>query len=406
MLGTGTTWQPATSAERYRTIDIVRGLALFGVLMVNLLTVFRVPLLEHIFSPHTDSSRVNHLVDLLSAGALEFKALTIFSFLFGVGIAIQIERAESRSVNVRAFLVRRLTWLFVFGIVHLFLVWDGDILTLYAISGLLLLPCLDLPWLALLAIGLVSIVLPEFISFRLALPSGNTAAAQIAEARQIYGNGGYLEILRFRWHECWSLILPLLLDILPRTIGLMYWGMAAWRSGILREPERHRGLLAVTLALGGGVGVILTMNELWAMSSGQALWPALEALNDAAPILLAAAYVSGLLIGLTTTRRSFPLPRIAAAGQMALTNYLLQSVVLGFIFYGYGFDLFGRVGSAAAACIGLLLYAAQVQLSRLWLRHFRFGPFEWLWRSLSYSNRQSFLRIQKASRPIRSQQEP
>ena len=280
MLSIATQWQPATSSERYRNIDIVRGLALFGVLMVNLLTVFRVPLLEHILKPHTDSGQLNYLIDLASAGALEFKALTIFSFLFGVGIAIQVERAEARTVKVRRFLVKRLAWLFVFGVVHLFLVWDGDILTLYAISGLLLLPCLDLPWLALLAIGFIAIVLPEFISFGLPLPSENAAAVQIAQARQIYARGGYFDILRFRWHECWSLILPLLLAILPRTIGLMYWGMAVWRSGILRKAEQHRGLLAATLALAGGVGAVLTVNELWAKSSGQSLWPSLETVND------------------------------------------------------------------------------------------------------------------------------
>src|SRR5205085_8871880 len=79
---------------------------------------------------------------------------------------------------------------------------------------------------------------------------------------------------------------------------------------------------------------------------------------------------------------------LAALGQMALTNYLLQSVMLGCIFYGYGFGLFGRIGAAPAAAIGFAIYAAQVQLSRLWLRYFRFGPFEWLWRSLAYGRRQ------------------
>jgi uncharacterized protein len=82
---------------------------------------------------------------------------------------------------------------------------------------------------------------------------------------------------------------------------------------------------------------------------------------------------------------------------MALTNYLLQSIVLGFVFYGYGFGLFGRIGSAAAACIGLVLYAAQLQLSRLWLRRFRFGPFEWLWRSLAYGQRQPIRHRQGAA---------
>jgi uncharacterized membrane protein YeiB len=101
------------------------------------------------------------------------------------------------------------------------------------------------------------------------------------------------------------------------------------------------------------------------------------------PILLALAYISGLLLWLNP-RRTSHLPGFAAIGQMALTNYVLQSIVLGCIFYGYGFGLFGRIGSAAAAGFGLAIYGAQLQLSRFWLRRFRFGPFEWLWRSLTY----------------------
>jgi len=102
-------WCPASSNERVRTIDIIRGLALFGVLIVNILSDFRIPLLEHIRRPFAESGGADRLVQLLTAGALEFKAFTIFSFLFGVGIAIQIERAATRNVNVRLFLLRRLS---------------------------------------------------------------------------------------------------------------------------------------------------------------------------------------------------------------------------------------------------------------------------------------------------------
>src|ERR1700688_2367356 len=133
-------WRPATSSERVRTIDIIRGLALFGVLIVNILSDFRVPLLEHFQRPFADSHGVDRLVEVLAAGLLEFKALTIFSFLFGVGVAIQLERATSRNITARYFLLRRFAWLFVLGIAHLFLLWNGDILTLYAICGLLLIP--------------------------------------------------------------------------------------------------------------------------------------------------------------------------------------------------------------------------------------------------------------------------
>ena len=380
-------WRPASSSERVRTIDIIRGLALFGVLIVNILSDFRVPLLEHFRRPFADARGADYLVDLLVTGALEFKAFTIFSFLFGVGIAIQFERAATRSVNIRYFLLRRLAWLFVLGATHLFLVWNGDILTLYAICGVLLLPLLDLPSPILFLIGTALIALPEFVSFGSRLPSGPAAMTVIAETRQVYGNQGFLAILKFRWRESWSLIVPLLIMVLPRTTGLMYWGVAAWRSGILQAPDRHSGKLAAAFAIGAALGGAITANHVWSASSGGAPWPALQNTHLDASILLALAYVSGLLLWLKP-RRIALLPGLAALGRMALTNYLLQSIVLGFIFYGYGFGLFGRIGSAAAAGIGLAIYIAQVQLSRFWLRRFRFGPFEWLWRSLAYERRQ------------------
>jgi len=384
-------WQPATSDERNRAIDILRGLALFGVLMVNLLTMFRVPLLEHILRPYTDPARANYVVDLLVSGALEFKAVTIFSFLFGVGVAIQAERATARNVGARTFLVRRLLWLFVLGTAHMFLIWNGDILALYGVCGLLLLPFLNLRWPPLFVLGAALIALPEIVSLGPPLPSGRAAAVSIAQAREIYGNAGFLAILKFRWHEAWSIIMPLLISFAPRTAGLMYWGMAAWRSRIMREPNRHRGKLAVAFAIGASVGAVLTINGVLETWTGSALWPALRVPHVDASIPLALAYVAGLLLCSTTWRTS-SLSGLAATGRMALTNYLLQSIVLGFVFYGYGFGLFGQIGSAAAASIGVVLYVTQIQFSRLWLQRFRFGPFEWLWRSLAYGHRQPILR--------------
>lgn len=367
-MSTSSNWAPATPAERYAHIDILRGLALFGVLIVNLETLFRVPLLEQILGPHAETGWANQIVNLLVARLLEFKAVTIFSFLFGAGIAMQAERFASPVMSARGFLSRRLGWLFLLGVAHLFLIWNGDILALYGVCGLLLLPSLGLRWPALFVIGAAAMALPQFVSIPLHIPTGEAAAVHIARAREIYGQGGFLAILIFRWHESWSLILPLLLAILPRTVGLMYWGMAAWRSGILREPERHRSKLLTALALGAAGGVAYA----------------------SVPSLLALSYVSGFLLLLKRGRAS-SFPGLVAAGRMALTNYLIQSMVLGLIFYGYGFGLFGRIGSAAAAVIGVIVYLTQVQVSRLWLAHFQFGPFEWLWRSLAYKRRQPML---------------
>jgi uncharacterized protein len=165
------------------------------------------------------------------------------------------------------------------------------------------------------------------------------------------------------------------LAVLPRTAGLLYWGVAAWRSGIFREPERHKRALVSTLVIAGAAGAIFTRYPVGSI--------------DAA-ILLAAAYVSGLFL-LLTPRRIARLPGLAALGQMALTNYLTQSIILGFIFYSYGFGFFGRMGPYTAASVGMALYIVQIEVSRWWLGRYRFGPFEWLWRSLTYGRRQPMI---------------
>ena len=362
-------------------------MALFGVLIVNILTGFRAPLLEHIRGHYVGLQGADYLVELLVSLTLEFKALSVFSFLFGVGMAIQTERAAKRNAGPRHFLFRRLAWLFVLGAAHLFLVWNGDILTLYAICGLFFVPLVRAPWQVLLVLGGALITAAQFVSFGFELPSGKAATDAIAQARQIYGNEGWAAILRFRWHETWVLIVPLEVSVLPRTVGLIYCGAAAWRSGILWVPEKHRGKLIAVLATGGAIGCAITANDVWTASSGTAPWPVLSNIHLDAPAALAMAYGAALLLWLNSCRPS-RFPGLAALGQMALTNYLVQSVVLGFLFYGYGFGLFGRVGPAASAGIGVVLYAAQLQLSRYWLQRFRFGPVEWLWRSLAYGRRQ------------------
>ena len=150
-------WAPVGETERYRSIDILRGLSLFGVLLVNLLDFFRVSLFEHILNFHTDPAWTNRLVDVMVATLLEFKAFDLFSFTFGVGVAIQTERAMLRGIHVSSFLTRRFLVLLVFGMCHLILISNVDILTLYAVCGLMLIPVRRLPASALAVLGVIAL---------------------------------------------------------------------------------------------------------------------------------------------------------------------------------------------------------------------------------------------------------
>jgi uncharacterized protein len=384
-------WQPVTLAERYPVIDVIRGISLFGVVLVNLITGFRVSLAEHILTFHTDPGWLNRAVDNLVAGLVEFKAFTLFSFLFGVGMAIQAERAGERGINPTRHLLRRFLVLLAIGLCHLLLIFNGDILTLYAICALLLIPVLRLQTPALALLGAIALALPDIVPLGIPFPSQAVLRADASEAIRAYAAGGLTEILKFRWRETGSLILPLLLGCLPRTIGLMLCGIAAWRLGILREPEKHRALLWGIFIGAGALGATTTALHVYSLSTGRKLVVSWLIMDVDSTIPLAFAYAAGLLLWLTPGR----LKPFAAAGQMALTNYVAQSVILDILFYQFG--LFGRTSPVAGVLISTILFAAQLAFSQAWLRHYRFGPLEWLWRSLTYGRLQPMRRISELS---------
>jgi uncharacterized protein len=377
-------WRPTAPDERYLTLDILRGLALFGVLLINLHTLFRVSLFEHILRFHTEPGRWNHVVDVLLAGLLETKAVSLFSLMFGIGSAIQEERAAARGINVTRFLVRRYLVLLALGLCHLGLIWNGDVLVLYAVCGLLIVPFMQLSASMLGLLGAAAIALRSVVDLPIPFPAADAMQAQAVAATHVYGSGSFVDILVFRSHETGRFILPLLVGILPQTTGLMLCGIAAWRSGVLREPQRHKRLLGTIFVVALAIGATATSLQVFSESSGRTLAIPEGLLRLCSFIPLAFSYAAGVLLWMTPARVNPVTALFASLGQMALTNYLTESVVLGVMFYGYGFGLFGRIGSALGALIGVALYVGQLFFSRFWLRHYRFGPVEWLWRSLTY----------------------
>jgi uncharacterized protein len=352
---------------------VLRGVALLGVLAVNVVTEFRVSIFEQFLPAGRAASPLDRAVEGFLAVAVQLKALALFSFLFGVGLAIQLERLSGHPRRM-ALIVRRLLVLLIVGLAHLFLVWNGDILTEYALAGFVALPLLLGPtWLpaagGLLFLGLFLLMplLPPVVP----LPTAAWMAAHVAEANVAYATGGFWEVLQFRIREV-PAILPLHVSIFPRTVGLFLLGAFVWRTGVLRRPAAHFGLLGaiaiVGLLAGGGLAVAAHLGS--------------SQMESVATLLLASGY------GAVTIGAMQLWPRLlgwaAPLGRMAFTNYLAQSVVFGFVFYGYGLGLFGRLGAAAALAIGLAVYLAQVVASAWWLKRYRFGPVEWVWRAAMY----------------------
>jgi uncharacterized protein len=315
--------------------------------------------------------------------AVDFKALAPFSLLFGVGLAIQFERLAGNPRRM-ILLVRRLAVLLAIGLAHLYLIWNGDILVEYALAGFVVLPFLGGPrWLmvgaALLLLGLYVTMplLPPIVP----LPGAAGMAVLVADATRAYGTGGLFDLLAFRIREV-PAIFSLHVMVFPRTVALFLVGAFTWRSGVLRRASANRrllfGIATFGFLLGGGLSLAAAGQELFDWPSlGRARFPVER---------LGGGRVGLGLCGRGLRRCSLSGGRrmlgwAAPLSRMAFTNYLAQSVICGWIFYGYGLGQFGRLGVAATLAIGIFVYVAQVVFSAWWLRRYRFGPVEWLWRS-------------------------
>ncbi len=358
--------QPVPRQDRYAQLDVLRGLALFGVLFVNLLTLFRVSLFAHILDldtpPATDYA--GRTILAMMSALVEFKAFTLFSFLFGAGVALQAQRGASAMHLLRRHLI-----LLAIGLIHLILIWNGDILTLYAVCGLLLIPLLRLSDRVAAVLGALMIISSYVTPLPVALPGADAMRAQAELANRVYAHGGYAEILAFRWRETVQFIGPLLCLTFVKTLGVMLLGMAAWRSGRLNDPRKEAYITpAILFGTIGFTGMFVGSDAL-------------------AQVPLALTYAACLYLWFR------PSSWLAAGGQMALTSYLTQSLIFSFVFYGYGLGLFGgQVGAFACTVASIALYLAQLAFSRWWLERFHFGPAEWLWRCGTYGRLQPFVR--------------
>jgi uncharacterized protein len=369
---------PLPPANRIIAIDVLRGLALFGVLMVNIVTEFRVSIFEQFLAERPPQSEFGRVLEALLMLLLSQKALALFSLLFGVGLAIQFDRLGGNSPRAM-LLVRRLAALLAIGSIHVFLIWNGDILTEYAVAGFIVLPLLFGPrWLLALAgaIFLAGFLLMPLSPSPLPFPSQSWIEQHVAEAANAYGTGSFMQVLAYRIREI-PAIASLHFLIFPRTLGLFLLGAFAWRIGLLRNIDMHRFALPLSGATAFLLGIGLSTSD------QLALGPWHIAIERSAPILIALGYAAIVLAAVTTGAGKL-LAWAAPLGRMAFTNYMLQSIILGWIFYGYGLGLFGSVGVAAAFGIGVVIYVLQTLTSIWWLHRFRFGPIEWAWRTLMY----------------------
>ncbi|HEV2621618.1 MAG TPA: DUF418 domain-containing protein [Frateuria sp.] len=252
---------------------------------------------------------------------------------------------------------------------------------------------------AFTAAGLLAlyVVMPA-LSLPISWPSAAWLNHHVLEANRVYATGTYGKIVRFSWDEL-PYILPLHEYVFPRTLGLFLVGMLAWRGGVLRDPHRHRGFLLAVASFGLIAGMLtgapewLQANNPWALTPVE--W---SCLANASGIFMGLGYGAAVIALVELTAAKRVLQAFAPLGRMAFTNYLLQSVTFTGIFFGYELGYFGRLGAAEVLGLGIIVYTFQIALSIVWLHRYRFGPIEWLWRTLMYGVRQPMIALAQHGR--------
>jgi uncharacterized protein len=430
--------EPVSAPERFASVDMLRGFALLGILAMNIV---------HFGWPNQVAGNptrgggfhgldrmlwvVNHLV-------FEMKMMTLFSMLFGAGLVLMGERAEARGASLRGVYYRRVFWLIVIGLVHSYLIWDGDILVLYGECGLII--YLFRRWRprTLIPLGLVFLLVPVPLITGAAVgldllketaaraeskraahktptkfeawihevwtesvrpeiePSPKKRAEELSKEIAAH-RAGYGQILAARAKDVWKIqTFGFVLFLFWLAGGRMLVGMGLMKLGIF-SGLRSTGTYATLCLLGYGLGLPLVGYDAYAMVRHKFSFDYLihggVYYNLYGSLLVALGHVGALVLIFRSGALNGLLRRLAAAGRMALSNYLMQSLICTTLFYGYGLGLYGKVPRTGLFVIVVAIWVLQLAVSPWWLERFRFGPAEWLWRSLTYWRLQPMRRL-------------
>ncbi|TVQ29724.1 MAG: DUF418 domain-containing protein [Wenzhouxiangella sp.] len=396
----GERFQP--TSQRLLHLDVLRGFALLGILLVNFEWFVR-PLQAIVLGAEPDLAGASLVVDWLIKALAEGKFYALFSMLFGAGFALMAERAHKKDVPFWGVYLRRLILLLLFGIAHMLLIWAGDILVVYSLSAFVMvllfrktpiqrlwkwaLVFFILP-IALMWLGALSIAATQFdpeihtsimAEFETDLDEFREG---IEQAQRIHNEGSWRDNVGQRLSDA-TFILTNFVFWVPPILGFFLLGRWLVASERLTRPAEHQLFFRRWRSRGLLFGLPLSLAGTTLMYRAVQMVPTLElalglTLFMAGSIFLALAYLSMVTLGAERLRF------LAPAGQMALTNYLTQSLFWTWMMYGHGLGLGVVVPRWSHLVLALAFFAVQVAFSHWWMARFRFGPFEWLWRSLTY----------------------
>ncbi len=392
---------PVAAGERLETLDVLRGFALLGILAMNI-RAMAAPFGTYMYPLALfDYAGVNRAAYLFTSIVFDLKMMGLFSMLFGAGVLLYASKPTESGKPPRGLWFRRMFWLLVIGLIHAYFIWDGDILVPYALCGIILLWWVRrLPaW--VLAVGAAAfLVIGALGSIGFALSWDQMEEAERAEQAAFMMPtraqakehlvpmlGSYWETVSHRAPFVFIVETTFfLMFFLWRCGGMMLLGMALYKWGFL-DGRRSARLYALTAAVCIPAGLLLAWLGTQQLERIRFTMPQrslADMWNYTGAVFASVGYAALLILTvkfgvLGVLRRS-----LAAVGQMAFTNYLLQSVITSIVFLGWGFGFAGEADYAEQLLIVGAIWVFQLAMSPVWLKRYRFGPAEWLWRSLTY----------------------
>jgi uncharacterized protein len=359
---------PVAATERIEALDVLRGFALFGVLLAYTLWNLGTP-------PAESYGQINRILDPVLAALVDSKFYTLFAFLFGLGFSIQLQRADARGINIVPLYARRLLGLALIGLAHALLLRNGDILVPYAVMGIFLLVFRRASNRTLLLAGIIAALYQE-----IAIYGWHLSGISFPSPPET-GRASYLAD-NFAWLRYWY---TTSIVYWPGCLPMFFFGLYLGRRRFFEKLETKITTLRVALIIGLAIGasayasVIFIATKFGPSPFTRLLWH-IHAYG------LATCYASTLLLLLQTRRGKLWTTPLGMVGRMALTNYLLQAVII--VPICIELNLFDRVTPDLGLLLALIVWSMQVPFSVWWLRRFHFGPAEWLWRSITYGRRQ------------------
>ena len=394
-------YSPVKPSERYVILDTLRGFALIGIILANYPEFSLYTFQSAETAASMPSAGIDRVVRFLQYFLVDGKFYTLFSLLFGIGFSIIISHAAERGDGGFRLFYRRMAVLVLIGFIHLMFIWSGDILMLYALMGMALPLFRHVSDKALLRWAAFFVLLPVFVDAATSL-LGISLSAQAVRAQwhycRMYGiteeNFGYWLRDADTYREVFQFLVQGALVRVQefvdgnryfKVMGLFILGFYIGRRKLYADLSSHKALLRRVATVGFAVGLPLSVVYAWSAVGGHPFGTVGHSVLYLVSVYpLGLAYMSGLCLLYLRSRNARLWRWLAAPGRMALTNYIGQSVVGMFLFYGIGLGLGASVGLATTELIALGVFALQVLFSKFWLHYCQFGPLEWVWRMLNY----------------------